>query len=70
MYTCNWFTLSYSRNQHNIVKQLYPHFFFKRLSTWETGAQIWLPSYLDGGEALSTLHHSSECWFLYLYVMD
>ena len=23
MYTHNWFTLLYSRNQHNIVKQLY-----------------------------------------------
>ena len=69
MYTCDWFTLSYSRNKHNTVKHYSP-IFLKRLSKWETGAQIWLPSYLDGGEALSILHHSSLCWFLCLYVMD
>ena len=22
MYTCDWFTLMYGRNQHNVVKQL------------------------------------------------
>ena len=31
MYTCGWFTLLYSGNQHNVVKQLYSNFKEKEL---------------------------------------
>ena len=34
MYTYNWFTLIYSRNEHNIVKQLYSNKKKNQCSQW------------------------------------
>ena len=34
MYTYSWFTLLYSRNQHNIVNQLHANKNFLKISKW------------------------------------